>query len=401
VSARPDAAVLCLNSGSSSVKVALLLPDGAGSRAAPGERSGAPRAADVTVESIGSEHGRARARGTAGPGAIEQSVGRVDHQAAIEIALDLVSRVADRTPEVVAHRVVHGGLRYTAPARVDDALVRSLEEMVPLAPLHLPASVAGIRATLRRWPDLPQVACFDTAFHATLPEVARRLPLPDSVLGEEVRRYGFHGLSYAHVMWVLGPTPPPRIVIAHLGSGSSLVAVKDGRAIDTTMGFTPTGGIPMGTRTGDLDPGVLFYLARNRRLSIDELERICDREGGLQAIGGTSDMRELLARAPRDPDAAAAIATYVYAIRKAVGAFAAALGGLDLLVFTGGIGEHAPAVRLEACRELGHLGVEIDLDQNRLGVRTISRPGSACEVLVIPADEESAMARDARASARA
>src|SRR6185312_17284444 len=142
------------------------------------------RAADVTVDSIGSGHGRARARGTAGPGAIEQSVGRVDHQAAIEIALDLVRRVADRTPEVVAHRVVHGGLRYTAPARVDDALVRSLEEMVPLAPLHLPASVAGIRATLRRWPDLPQVACFDTAFHATLPEVARRLPLPDRVLGD-------------------------------------------------------------------------------------------------------------------------------------------------------------------------------------------------------------------------
>ncbi len=394
---RPDTAVLCLNSGSSSVKVGLLLPDEVDAGA--GERAGAPRVAEATVEAIGSGEGRARAKGREGTRAIEQVVGRIDHQTAIEVALDLVDRLADRAPEIVAHRVVHGGPRHTAPAKVDDALIVSLEDLIPLAPLHIPASIAGIRAARHRWPDLPQVACFDTAFHATLPEVARRLPLPDAILGEEVRRYGFHGLSYAHVMWALGPTAPARIVIAHLGSGSSLVAVKDGRAIDTTMGFTPTGGIPMGTRTGDLDPGVLFYLARNRRLSIDDLEQICDREGGLRAIGGTGDVRDLLARAPGDREAALAISIYGYTIRKAIGAFAAALGGVDLLIFTGGIGEHAPIVRREACRDLEGLGIEIDPERNERGARRISSDGSRCRVLLIAADEESAMARDARSVA--
>jgi acetate kinase len=241
------------------------------------------------------------------------------------------------------------------------------------------------------------VACFDTAFHATLPEVARRLPLPAAVLGDEVRRYGFHGLSYAHVMWTLGPSAPSRIVIAHLGSGASLVAVADGRAVDTTMGFTPAGGIPMGTRTGDLDPGALFYLSRARGLSLDALEQVCEHASGLRGVGGSADVRILEARAGQDPSAALALAMFGYGVRKAIGAFAAVLGGLDLLVFTGGIGEHAPAVRAEACRGLEPLGVRLDPTGNADNADRVSTDASPCAVRIVPADEEAAMAREVRA----
>jgi acetate kinase len=335
-----------------------------------------------------------------GPGQTDQArhpSGAPDHASAVDVALDLVASVVAGAPALIAHRVVHGGDRHTAPARVDEALLASLEALTPLAPLHQPAALAGIRAAGGRWSGVPQVACFDTAFHASMPELARRLPLPAAVLGEEVRRYGFHGLSFAHVMWTLGAEPPRRIVIAHLGNGSSLVAVKDGRAIDTTMGFTPTGGVLMGTRSGDLDPGVLFYLARERGLSVASLERICEHESGLQAIGGTSDMRALLADADRDPRAALAVAMFGYAVRKTIGAFAAALGGLDLLVFTGGIGAHAAAVRAEACLGLEALGVRLDKAENARGEDRVGTDDSACAVRVVVTDEESTMAREARA----
>jgi acetate kinase len=391
LSATADGTVLCVNSGSSSVKVALLRPlvDGA-----PGAER---RVGEAAVEGLGTGQARAWVRGPDDTAPREHPAGAAEQATAVEEGLALVAGLMAGPPALIAHRVVHGGTRHTAPARVDDHLLADLETLIPLAPLHQPAALAGIRAAARRWPGVPQVACFDTAFHASLPEIARRLPLPERVLGAEVRRYGFHGLSFAHVMWSLGPGAPSRIVIAHLGNGSSLVAVKDGRAIDTTMGFTPTGGIMMGTRSGDLDPGALFYLARQRGLSLDQLERICEHESGLRAVGGTSDMRSLLAEAGRDPRAALAVAMFGYAIRKAIGAFAAALGGLDLLVFTGGIGAHAAPVRAEACAGLEALGVQLDPSDNQRGAARISAPHSRCAVRVIVADEESTMAREARA----
>jgi acetate kinase len=395
LNATADGIVLCVNSGSSSIKVALLRPDVGG---APGAER---RVGEAAVEGIGTGQARAWVRGPDEAAPREHPAGAADdwtaHGTAVDGVLDLVAGVMAGPPALIAHRVVHGGSHHTAPARVDDELVASLQALVPLAPLHQPAALAGIRAATRRWPGVPQVACFDTAFHASLPEIARRLPLPSPVLGDEVRRYGFHGLSFAHVMWSLGAGAPARIVIAHLGNGSSLVAVKDGRSIDTTMGFTPTGGILMGTRSGDLDPGALFYLARQRGLSVGDLERICEYESGLRAVGGSSDMRTLLASAEGDPRAALAVTMFAYAIRKAIGAFTAALGGLDLLVFTGGIGAHAAPIRAEACAGLEAIGLHLDLLENQRGAERISAPHSRCAVRIIVADEESTMAREARA----
>jgi acetate kinase len=385
------AAILCLNNGSSSIKAALLRPDPQG---APGAET---RVAEAAVEGIGTGQARAWVRGPDEAEPRDRRDVAPDHATAVEVVLDLMAGVLVGPPALIAHRVVHGGSRHVGPARVDADLLASLAELIPLAPLHQPTALAGMRAALRRWPGVPQVACFDTAFHATLPEIARRLPLPEAVLGDEVRRYGFHGLSYAHVMWSLGAEAPQRIVIAHLGNGSSLVAVKNGRAVDTTMGFTPTGGILMGTRSGDLDPGALFYLARQRGLSVHELERICEHESGLRAVGGTSEMRTLLAAAGKDPRATLAVAMFGYAIRKAIGAFATAMGGLDLLVFTGGIGAHAAPVRAEACAGLEAVGVHLDPSENERDAACISTPDSRCAVRVVVADEESTMARETRA----
>ena len=383
-------ATLCLNSGSSSVKAALLLPVDGSARGAQ------RRIAEAAVEAIGSDGALAWVQPLDSSRRSERRFGGGDHQAAVETVLDLLTPPSATSPRLVAHRVVHGGARYTAATRVDDEVLAGLESLVPLAPLHLPSAIAGMRAAARRWPSIPQVACFDTAFHATLPERARRLPLPDRVLGDELRRYGFHGLSFAHVIWSLGEEVPRRIVIAHLGNGSSLVAVEDGRSIDTTMGFTPTGGVLMGTRSGDLDPGVLFYLARARGLSSEALEQMCEHESGLRAIGGSADMRDLLARADQDARAELAVTMFGYAVRKAIGGLAAALGGLDLLVFTGGIGAHAARVRAEACAGLEALGVRLDPTQNERDADRIHGAGGACAVRVMPADEETTMAREAQ-----
>jgi acetate kinase len=294
-------------------------------------------------------------------------------------------------PDAVGHRVVHGGSR-TAPALVDDAVLAELRGLVPLAPLHMPASPAGIDAVRARFPGLPQVACFDTAFHAGLPERARRLPVPADLDARGVRRYGFHGLSYEHVLGTL-EAPPARIILAHLGAGASLVALADGRPVDTTMGFTPCGGLLMGTRPGDVDPGVLVYLMRARGLDADGLEDFVNHRSGLYALAGSADVRELCARAGHDRAAALALDLFATSVRKAIGAFAAVLGGLDLLVFTGGIGEHAPSIRWDACQGLQFLGLELDPARNDRGDPIISAAGSRCTVRVTAADEEEVIAR--------
>jgi acetate kinase len=353
--------VLCVNAGSSSLKLALFAT-----------AAGEPRALGRASVDRVTDHGRA----------LDDALGQLAGQPA---------------PTLASHRIVHGGAEHTAPAWIDARLIAGLEALIPLAPLHLPPSIAAIAAVTARRPGLRQVACFDTAFHAQLPEVARRLPLPAAFDRAGIRRYGFHGLSYEYIVSALGPALPPRLVIAHLGNGASLAAVEHGRSIDTTMGLTPTGGIPMGTRTGDLDPGVVLYLARERGMAPDAIAELVEHHGGLAGVGGAADMRTLLARAPDDPAARLAVELFGYAVRKQIGAYAAALGGLDALVFTGGIGEHAPEVRALACRGLAFAGVVLDDARNRASAPDIGV--GACAVRVIPTDEDAMLARHAVALA--
>ena len=302
-------------------------------------------------------------------------------------------------PSVVGHRVVHGGQSHVTPSRVDDAVLDSLRQLVPLAPLHLPSGIAGLESALQHLPQVPHVACFDTAFHAHLPERAARYPLPAAFYAEGVRRYGFHGLSYEFVMSTLGVFPPNRVIIAHLGSGASLAAVREGRCIDTTMGFTPNGGIFMGTRAGDLDPGLFFYLQREKGLSLEAVQHLLDHESGLLGIGGSADLRTLSDRQERDPFAHLAILMFGYEVRKTIGAYFAALGGVDLLIFTGGIGESSAQVRREACYGLSDLGIVLDDGKNERNEREIN--AGRVPVLVIAADEDRMIARHARAVLRA
>lgn len=353
--------VLCVNSGSSSLKSALFEVDGTSPRSLVRET---------------------------------QEVAAGDYTAALDAALASFERRGLPSPDAAGHRVVHGGPRHTAPAEIDEGVLADLRELVPFAPLHMPAAIAGIDAIAARWP-IPQVACFDTAFHHRMPVLARRLPLPDALWDDGVRRYGFHGLSYEYVVGALGPATLGRAVIAHLGNGASMAAVADGRSLDTTMGFTPAGGLVMSTRSGDLDPGVAVYLLREQGYDAERLEQLVDRESGLVALsGGTSEMQTLVEHRERgDSSAALAVDAFCYQARKHVGALAAVLGGLDTLVFTGGIGEKAAVVRAEICRGLEHLGIELDEERNAAHDDVLSRPSSECVVRVVRTDEDLVIAR--------
>jgi len=286
-------------------------------------------------------------------------------------------------PGLVVHRIVHGGADHAGPALVDDALVAELWALEPFAPLHQPAGLRGVAAAQRAFPDAVQVACFDTAFHRSLPPVATHLGLPHGLWERGIRRYGFHGLSFEHVVDEVGADRLGRAVIAHLGSGASLCAVVDGRSVDTTMGLSPAGGVVMGTRPGDLDPGVLTHLARHGLdgdgpLDTDTLEDLVNHRSGLLGLSGrTSDMQQLLGARATDPAADLAVRVFCRSVAKAVGSLVPVLGGIDTLVFTGGIGEHAAPIRAEVCEPLGFLGLAPD------------------RVLVVAADEELTMARQA------
>jgi len=301
----------------------------------------------------------------------------------------------------IGHRIVHGGPDYHNPERLTPALIETLRQLIAFAPNHLPDEIALVEALDRHRPGVPQIACFDTAFHAELPDVARRLPIPGSYDAKGVRRYGFHGLSYAFLLQELEGMAGPevadgRVILAHLGNGSSLAAVRQRRSVDTTMAFTPIGGVVMSTRSGDLDPGVVTYLARSERLSADQMEDLLSHAAGLLGISGRSgDMRTLLQCEAIDPPCRLAVAAYVYAIKKAIGAFAAALGGLDTLVFSGGIGEHAPTVRARICDGLTFLGIELDPVRNDANAPVISMSAARVVVRVIPTDEELMIARAA------
>ena len=299
----------------------------------------------------------------------------------------------------VGHRVVHGGAKHFDPQLVTPELLADLKQATPLDPAHLPAELALIEALGKRLPGVPQVVCFDTAFHRDLPAVARTLPIPREYAAVGVRRYGFHGLSFEYLLGELGrlagaTVAHGRVILAHLGSGASLAAVRGGKCLDTTMGFTPAGGLVMGTRSGDLDPGVLVYLARSEGLTADGLDDLVNRRSGLLGVSGTSgDLRDLLAAQATDPHAADAVELFCAQARKFVGAYAAVLGGLDALVFAGGIGEHSPEVRARTCENLQFLGVRLDPTANAANAAVISAPGSSVTVRVIPTDEGVTIAR--------
>jgi len=376
--------ILALNSGSSSLKFAVYEFDGARERLLlRGE-----------AENIGAPSGHLWLRTADGSSIVDQLRPISDHQTAVQIALDELKKGKYPSPAAIGHRVVNGG-RLSAPQKITPQILTDLRNLVSLAPLHLPAEIKIMEAVASQAPQIPQVACFDTAFHRRLPELAQRFPLPRKLFDEGLRRYGFHGLSYEYVLQELGSAAKGQgLVIAHLGNGCSLAAVRDGSPVDTSMGLTPTGGVMMGTRTGDLDPGILIYLLREKGYDAARLERLVDAESGLLGVSDlTSDMKTLLAKRDSDARAAEAVAMFCRSIRKEIGAFAAVLGGLDILVFTGGIGERAPAVREEICRDLAHLGVRLDPVRNNAEEDIISAAQSACLVRVVATNEELMIAR--------
>src|SRR5581483_6453635 len=301
------------------------------------------------------------------------------------------------------HRVVHGGLQFTRPVRIDAAVLAALESLVPLAPLHQPHNLAAIRAITGRAPGLPQVACFDTSFHRTQPAVAQTFALPRRYTEEGVLRYGFHGLSYEYIASVLRRTDDRaaagRTVVAHLGNGASLCALTGGRSVASTMGFTAVDGLPMGTRCGALDPGVLLYLMDRHGMDARALEKLIYQQSGLLGVSGlSSDLRTLLASP--DPRAAQAVDLFVYRIGRELGSLAAALGGLDALVFTGGIGENAAAIRARVCRDAAWLGLELDEAANEAGGPLVSCSESKVHAWIIPTNEEFMIARHTRSLIR-
>ncbi len=293
----------------------------------------------------------------------------------------------------VGHRVVFG-MTHTEPERVTQELLDEFHRIIPFDTDHMPAEVELIEVLRKRYPEMPQVACFDTAFHCTMPHVARLLPIPRRFEARGIRRYGFHGLSYAYLIEELARVSDTkaaqrRVILAHLGSGASLAAVREGKSIDTSMGFTPAGGLTMGTRPGDLDPGVAWYMMKSENLSPKQFNNLINHDSGLLGISETSsDMRDLLAKETDDVRAAEAVAMFCYQVKKWIGAFAAALGGLDILVFAGGIGENCPVVRSRICEELGFLGIELEEKRNEANEAVISTPAGRVTVRVIHTDEE-------------
>ena len=373
--------VLVINSGSSSLKYQLreLADDGTD---AP-----VPVLAQGLVERIGV------------PGS-----GVPDHAAALEqVEAELAEATGGRTIDAAGHRVVHGGERFTAPARVTNEVIRAIERLAQLAPLHNPAAAQGLRAMAERWPDMPQVVVFDTSFHQTMPREAWQYALPDEVYTEHgIRRYGFHGTSHDLVTGLaaehLGiPRGEFRAVVLHLGNGASATAIRDGVSVDTSMGYTPLAGLVMGTRSGDLDPSVVTHLMRNHGYDAEELDTLMNRRSGLLGLAGEADMRQVLENAASgDGRARNALDVASYRLAKYVGGYHVAVGGAQAIVFTAGIGENSAPFRARVLDRLGALGVAYDAEANRArvaGPHTISAPESAIPVLVVPTDEEQAIAR--------
>ncbi|AYO83047.1 acetate/propionate family kinase [Methylobacterium brachiatum] len=376
--------ILVLNAGSSSLKFALYAT-GTAEILCRGGVSGIGGA--VKVAATGAE---ASFLDAAPP------VAHDDHETAVAWLLDALRRTPRLAPGAAGHRVVHGGADLADPVRVDDAVLEALDRLVPLAPAHQPHNLAAIRAVGKAWPGLPQVACFDTAFHRTVPRLAQLFPIPHALTDEGIVRYGFHGLSYQHIAEVLpqiaGDGAEGRVIVAHLGHGASLCALKARRSVATTMGFTALDGLMMGTRSGAIDPGLVLHLIRERGLDPGAVADLLNARSGLLGVSGLSDDVRVL-QDSADPRAAEALALFAYRAVREAGSLMAALGGLDALVFTAGIGERAPAVRAAICAGLAWAGIVLDETRNEAGAGRISRDGSGIAVYVIPADEEAPIAR--------
>lgn len=377
---------LTLNGGSSSLKFALF------------DLDGRTRLLGGKFDRLGRSGTTFEIEGTNLPRQTE-GVSATCHAEALDILFDWIDReLGQQVIAAIGHRIVHGGPRYLAHSKVDDAMLDELKSIVAYAPEHLPAEIAMMKACRERHAALPQIACFDTAFHADMPLVARMLPIPRRFHEQGVQRYGFHGLSYSYLLQeqrrLAGEQQADRrLVLAHLGNGASLAAVHQGRSIDTSMGFTPAAGVPMGTRSGDLDPGLVRYLAETEGMDALAFDQMANHQSGLLGLSGTSsDVRELLASEAHDPRAAEALALFCYRIKQTIGAFAAALGGLDELIFSGGIGEKSPAIRERICAGLDFLGIVLDTALNQSGAPIISSVTSRVTVRVIPTDEEAMIA---------
>ena len=385
-------AILVLNAGSSSIKFSVFLEQGDALDLLLGGQ----------IESLYTAP-RFKARDAAGAvvGERQWAAGEaLGHDGAITfLAGFLREQLGKHRLTAVGHRVVHGGLDYAAPVRLTAGIVGNLEQFIPLAPLHQPHNLKPIRLLLANQPELPQVACFDTAFHHGQPEVAQAFALPPEITDRGVRRYGFHGLSYEYIASVLPQVDPRaasgRTVVLHLGNGASLCAIHDGKSVASTMGFTAMDGLPMGTRCGNLDPGVVLYLVDELKMDTRAIEKLLYQQSGLLGVSGvSSDMRTLLAS--DEPRAKFAVELFVYRIGRELGSLAAALGGLDALVFTAGIGEHAAPIRERVCRAAAWLGVELDPAANATGGPCISTTGSRVPAWVIPTNEELMIARQTR-----
>ena len=347
------------------------------------------------VEGIGAGEGRFSLR-DGDPIVADQKQTVPDHRSASRVAFQALQQQGFTAFAGCGHRIVHGGPNFHEPELIDQELKAALKDLIPFAPLHLPSEIALIESVAEHFRGLPQIACFDTAFHFRLPEVARNFALPRRLREQGIRRYGFHGLSYEYVVSKLGSELGERAIVAHLGNGASMVALKNGSPVDTSMALTPAGGFMMGTRTGDLDPGVLLYLLR-QGWSSEQLGRLIDRESGLLGVSGSSsDMKTLLEQRATSSHAAEAVEMFCYQVRKFVGAYAAVLGGLDTLVFTGGMGERAGQIRAEVCRGLEHLGVQVDVAENARHSEVISTAASRCKVRVVKTDEDLMIARHTR-----
>jgi acetate kinase len=382
--------ILVLNAGSSSIKFSVQTPTGADT---------VRTLAVGQIEGIGN-HTHFIAKGADGAVLAEtrwpDGTGPADHDAALHVISEwLDGFLGDARVLAVGHRVVHGGADYAGPAVITPAVMAKLRELVPLAPLHQPHNLAPIEAVEARYPGVLQVACFDTSFHRGHSFAAEAFAIPYKYYDEGIRRYGFHGLSYEYVARRLLDVAPDvahgKVVVAHLGNGASMCAIRDGVSIDSTMGFTALDGLPMGTRSGQLDSGVLLHLMGSLGMTVPQVTRLLYHESGLKGLSGiSSDMRDLEQSA--DPHAAAAIDYFIYAIRKQLGSLTAALGGLDALVFTAGIGENSANVRRRVCENLGWLGITLNPDANESGADVISAPGTPTKVLIVRTSEETMIA---------
>jgi acetate kinase len=380
--------ILTVNSGSSSVKLALY-------KVGPSEilvLSG-------KIDRIGLPGSHFEMKDADGKVLTRRELSLPDHETALDVLLDwLQDHIRLQRLDAVGHRLVHGGVEYVYPHMITTELIASLTKLIPLAPGHLPQALRIIESIRQRYPILKQVACFDTAFHRQMPEMAQMYALPGHLQDKGVIRYGFHGLSCEYIIRELkrqaGEEAEGRVLIAHLGNGSSMTAVLHGKSVDTTMGFTPAGGLVMSTRSGDLDPGVLVYLLEEEGVPVSALNDMVNRKSGLLGVSGiSSDMKDVLDKEKENPRAAAAVNIFCYQAKKFLSALAGVLGGLDTLIFTAGVGENAPAVRWRICEGLEFLGIRLDADRNDANAPVISGEGSPCTVRVMHTDEDLMIAR--------